>query len=605
MTNKPWVNWLLTFAALLIVGVGGGFLLGATGMETAGRWTSGVFGLLAHAWLYYGIWKWRDRRWVQGAGIIFITGDIAGVLSLFALLAGSVPLALAISGMWSLTVFFVLGLAVIRFALLGGFPMFGVARTLIDEAIRMKVALIFIVVLLIMLPLLPLLVSQNDRLEYRITNMITFSMIITSFVLSALTIGVCVLSLNQELRNRQIFLTMTKPIGRWQYLMGKWLGMTLLNLLLVAVCGLGTYLFVQVMRSTGDYMDEEDQRIVNTEILTARRIMVPLPDQKLFDDAVNEQLEAIQAKTPGGYSAEMRDRDEQTLRKEMIQSYFTIERGSGRYYTFKGLGYLRDDPDAHVSLRMRPRMVPPPPAEKIIFMLLVNGRQYRFPAHIANDTFYTARIDASLIDENGELEIRVFNNVESEGMRIPRNAQLMFKMPEGFELLHRVDSFEMNLARSMTVIWIRLWFIAALALAAGTFLSLPIACILAGMMYLAAASSGFVSEGLDYYAGFGYSMHATTWEKIIWVLNFIWEKASTGDIYGLFKIMLQLIGSTFMLFVPQLSSFNPTPLISDGRYVPWSMVFDALIWVGVIWTGVTGVCGWLIFRKRELARVVV
>jgi len=48
-----------------------------------------------------------------------------------------------------------------------------------------------------------------------------------------------------------------------------------------------------------------------------------------------------------------------------------------------------------------------------------------------------------------------------------------------------------------------------------------------------------------------------------------------------------------------------TPLVSDGRLVPTSMVTRALFWSGFVWTGLTGLIGWLIFRGRELARVTV
>ena len=32
---------------------------------------------------------------------------------------------------------------------------------------------------------------------------------------------------------------------------------------------------------------------------------------------------------------------------------------------------------------------------------------------------------------------------------------------------------------------------------------------------------------------------------------------------------------------------------------------EALLYVGLVWTGVTGLIGYLIFRSRELARVTV
>ena len=60
-----------------------------------------------------------------------------------------------------------------------------------------------------------------------------------------------------------------------------------------------------------------------------------------------------------------------------------------------------------------------------------------------------------------------------------------------------------------------------------------------------------------------------------------------------------------MLLTPDFSGFNPIPLINDGLLVSWTMLARAVLWVGVISTGLVGVIGYALFRRKELAQVIV
>ena len=52
-----------------------------------------------------------------------------------------------------------------------------------------------------------------------------------------------------EIATRQIHMTLTKPLGRVQYLLGKWLGIVLLNAVLLVVAGIATYGFTTAIAS--------------------------------------------------------------------------------------------------------------------------------------------------------------------------------------------------------------------------------------------------------------------------------------------------------------------------------------------------------------------
>ena len=177
-------------------------------------------------------------------------------------------------------------------------------------------------------------------------------------------------------------------------------------------------------------------------------------------------------------------------------------------------------------------------------------------------------------------------------------------MDRGIELLYRVGGFEGNLLRSLLMLWVRLGFLAMLALAAGAFLGFPVALLLCVLVYLAAAGSGFLTESLSYYATLP-AASPTLRDQIAGVFVRVGELLGERDFYELFKLAIRLIGSAFGFLVPPFSDYNPTPLLVEGKQVSWAMLGKALLQITALWTTLAAVAAWLLFRRRELARVVV
>src|SRR6185369_8941904 len=93
----------------------------------------------------------------------------------------------------------------------------------------------------------------------------------------ALAIGTVLFScfsVSRDIVQQQIFLTMSKPIRWGQYLLGKWIGIMLVNALLISVTGLGVYSMAQALRWMRA-VDARDRYVVESEVLTAREIAGP------------------------------------------------------------------------------------------------------------------------------------------------------------------------------------------------------------------------------------------------------------------------------------------------------------------------------------------
>ena len=175
---------------------------------------------------------------------------------------------------------------------------------------------------------------------------------------------------------------------------------------------------------------------------------------------------------------------------------------------------------------------------------------------------------------------------------------------KGLEILYQIGDFKGNLLRSLAMIWVRLGFLSMLGVLAGTFLGFPVACLFSFMIYFTAIASNYLKESLQFYAGYTDS-GLNLYQKIVVVGGGLIQNIGKGEFWESTKIVIRLVGEAFISVVPEFSTYNPTPLVSDGRVVSIWMLGESAIWIGLVSTGFCLLMAWWIFSKRELAKVTV
>ncbi|MFG0251782.1 MAG: hypothetical protein ACF8NJ_02790, partial [Phycisphaerales bacterium JB038] len=148
--------------------------------------------------------------------------------------------------------------------------------------------------------------------------------------------------------------------------------------------------------------------------------------------------------------------------------------------------------------------------------------------------------------------------------------------PDGLEVMYSVGSFEGNYARAMLVLWIKLGLLAAMGIAAATFLSFPVASLFAFVGLFAAESSNFLKESLEYY---------TTEGK---------EGAER-----LLTMAIRVVGQAIIGLFSPYTDLRPTEKLVEGRFVSWGQLVVGAVTLGLA-SLLIGVVGFAIFRKREL-----
>ncbi len=159
----------------------------------------------------------------------------------------------------------------------------------------------------------------------------------------------------------------------------------------------------------------------------------------------------------------------------------------------------------------------------------------------------------------------------------PTNERTLIFPPEGLQILVPAGGYEMNFLRVAAVMWIKLGFIAAIGIAAATFLSFPVAALVTLGFLFMAESAAFLSSSLEYYS----------------------VKDLQGDVQW-YKVVIRAISLPIAWTFQVYAELKPTERLVDGRLVSWASLAKAIAVIGA-WTIAALTVGLAIFRKRELA----
>jgi hypothetical protein len=605
--KRPALIWWALFVIALVAGEGLGFLLRLQGLVTFGYVVAWVGRLFTAGWVFWGLYRWRETPVVRKVALVVIASILAALWAGVMHTAGSRGGLIATAGIYAMGLAFFLGLQGLRAVLAGGHPVLGVARTLVDEAVRMKLPLVFIIALVLFVPVLPISLDAADPLKYRIQTFLTWAMMAVGGLLSLMTVFLAVGTVTGEIGQRQIFLTLTKPVARWQYLLGKWLGIVSLNALLVLICG-GAIYVMTMMLAQQPALDLADQRAVREQVLVAREAIAPRPPSdvnfsQLFERRI-EQLRYNDPETYGRPGDPIAQLDEQVIdqvQSTILGEWFSIGPRQSKTYAFNGIRL--DEGVQTLQLRLKPKLGSSTPDDLVRLQMEANGRNLPVPP-LSDDGSHVIPIPASLV-RDGQLALALTNPaLPGDGGEAVVQPTISFNQQDGLQLLYRAGAFEPNLGRSLVILWLRLSFLAMLGLAAGSLLSFPVACLAVLLVYFAAAGSSFVAESLEGYARLPKD-DLPLWDQVVGVPQLIVAHLGAGEFGKAIKVVIRLIGELFLLLVPRFGAYDPVTELQDGRIVPMSMLGQAFLNIGLLWTGAAGVLAYLLFRRRELARVQV
>jgi ABC-type transport system involved in multi-copper enzyme maturation permease subunit len=474
-----------------------------------------------------------------------------------------------------------------RLLLSGSHPVLAVANNVLAEAVRLKLSLVFIVLLIFMLASLPGLLNEGSPLRYRVQSFLQYGTGGAFWFIAALTLLFSVSTVATEQRDKIIWQTVTKPVSAAQYLAGKWIGVMVLNAILLGVAGAGVFLFTEYLRgkpaigersayvATRDSVSE-DRLILETQVLAARvarRFEPPEINPAEFEQAVDSFIEQERKTNPFfGNESATRDKIRADLLKSFDALYRSVDPGQGKSYRFSG---LLEAKDRNLPLTFRYRIDSGNNRPDVTYRLTFrfsNTSPDVFEAALAQT--HSRPILPTVINDDGTVDLDVVNGDYMRGM--PNPLAITFP-PEGLELSYSAGSYRMNFLRVMIVLWVKLAFLSIIAITASTCLSFSVASLVAIGTFLCAESANFISQSLVVFDGMDQQGSYVWWRWLAYTIA-------------------RIVSNTFSIY----ADLRPTTRLVEGVLLPWESVAVGTVALTIA-SLVLYAIGVMIFKRRELA----
>lgn len=462
-----------------------------------------------------------------------------------------------------------------------------VAKQMIAEGVRMKIALVFLALIGLLVLGLPFAIEGDSSLTGAVQSFLSYGMTGTGLLLGMLTIFLS-RSLSDELVHQHVFLVLSKPVPRWQFILGKWLGMTLLNFVFLAFSTLVIYGMVLYIRRTHPPLDEQfDRAELENEVLVARHGQKPvLPDfSKPAEREFQQNLEeGLYASVPSFDARQERAR----LQSKHEARWRVVGALDTRLFEFENVLCDRSA-DREIQIRYKTEVSNYPPDEVFRAWWQVGDASkgtpvYRVPVRHVVGRRHSIRVPANAVAADHTLLVRFFNENPFPGERQARNV-IEFRRADEVEVLFAVGSFEGNLFRAVTLTFCKLMFLGAVALLAASVFSFPVASLVTFTVYVLAGTRGFLGDALDMASDDSATFFTSPKEFAVRTII---------AVYGVLSWA-----------IPDFGYFDPVETLVNGRNVSLVWVLQALGDLAVVKTGIALGLAMLLFHRREAAETSV
>jgi hypothetical protein len=554
--------------------------------------------LLAAAWLVLVVWIGLTLALV-------LTSAATAVPVASYWLAGNEGAMLAYAGMGLLIFTFALLTKAVLILFCVPWRPLSVAHTVVREATRSRVSLVFVVLLLVVLPLLcldrdsafwpfkilPIWLDPDAPLRFRVQTFISRSLGVTYVAASCMTLFLACSTVAFEIRDRQIWQVMTKPLGRLEYLVGKWLGVVAVDLVILAVAGVSIIAYIKYLGGlpvAPGLPGVLDRIAVRDEVLVARSGARPVyaeltPEQLRL--RVEQQIERDPELAPR--AGEITRAEKNRMARELAEAHESAQRsippGQSRSYVFAGLGGAKDL-GATLTLRYRFHILRDDELAQFPAGFVFNGLGEEAVERLYIPTVtHVLPLGPDLIRDDGTVEVAVYNLYRPTEQERGQG-ELNFEEKD-FELLYKVGGFEANYVRAVLMTWVKLAFLAMLGLACSTLLSFPVACMFSFTVFIAATLGPFLALSLQEY----YPPDPRQWTDLAQVA------------YWAAKSSVRLVARMLVFMLHRFGEYRPTESLVGGQVIRWSTVAGGAFWLGLVWSGGCLLVGNLVLRNRQLA----
>ena len=448
-----------------------------------------------------------------------------------------------------------------------------VAANTIKQALRLKIAAVFIVLLIVLLGVMGITMTGDGTLKGRLQTFVSYGLSLTSFLLCLLTIVVSIYSLTSDFEQRQIYTVLTKPVRRFQLLLGKLVGVVLLD---VVMLGLFSAIIYTITVYTPKFYNASEVELsrLDNEFFTARASLKPAPVDVRKEVRNSYKKLRKSGQLPSGVLRDRAAHDKFIAWLGKQEQLAKRAAGPGHDLLWEFYGVKPIDPNQSLFVRFKYDVSVNPPDLQVYGRWFVgDDRQYPPDGQIFTRrdlirTFYEIEAPADVVAKDGYLAVGFFND--------PRlnNTVVIFPPEDGLEVLYKADTFTGNFIRATLLVLLRLIFLACLGILTSTFLSFPVAILACLAIFFTGMVSGFIVSSFDYLS----------------------EGLSGVYSYAI-RPIIQLL--------PRFDKFTPAKFLVPARLLSWSLLARAAGLMICIKAVLLLLLALLIFSFREIAKIII
>ena len=457
-----------------------------------------------------------------------------------------------------------------------------VARHTFIEIVRLRTTTIFLLALAAILLLVPA-ISGGGTPRDRVQTFLVYSMGLATVVLSLLTIlAGCRIVCGEQAR-KYVFAPLTKPVSRWVYVLGRWTGLAMFQVLLVAAVGTAVYGTAQVMRR--QVSDPLERHLLDNQVFAARVRVAPTSFEEDLPVRTREILDRMrQGGRLEGLGATELEGAYASAALAARQSLQTVQPLGRLQWRFTGLPVPADE-RASVEFHFIAKATRAPAGAGLhgvwLFADTAEGEFFRWPVALTGGVPQTFPVDqeatlllpAQIVGRDGRMAVE-FLHVRPNDPAGTFQTTITLD-PEDMYMIYPVARFEANFLRAALLVLFGQMFLGSTTLLAGTWLSFPVSCMACFMVYGMGLMRSFLVEAtqIRYKSGF--------WTYL------------GRYVYGGLKHLM-----------PDFTLIGTSSTLVDGLLIPWPRVAVAGVVFVVVWTGLSLAIASFIFSRRELAGVM-
>jgi hypothetical protein len=454
---------------------------------------------------------------------------------------------------------------------------FAIAWLTWKAALRFRLFLVLAGLLLAAVVGLPLVIKDDGTARGFTQILLTYTLSAITGLLGFSTLWLACGTLARDIEECQMQVLVTKPVARWQIWLGKWLGILSLNAALLALSGACVFGLLQ-WRSTR--LPAAEQKILREQVLVARGAAKPQNPAAQINAAAQQSLqEALKTHPDLAKSPDLPEVKRQIV-EQIKAEYQIVPPGYTRVWRIDlgpEMNSLRGKP---LQLRIKFNASRLGAGGTITGLWQVGDPQtmrvwQSEPMSLAPDTFHEFQIPADLFDDKGVLTLAFANQND--------NTEVLFPIEDGVEVLYPDGGFAMNFARGLGIIFCWMALLAALGLAAASYLSFPVAAFFSLAILVVVAFSGTLAAAVG--VGSIGGVNEETGE--------VGHSGADVVLIPAFRVVVTVIDL--------VKNFSPVDALSTGRVIPWGELGLAFAQIVLLPGGLISLIGIALFNRRELA----